>query len=201
MHDGAVAAYNGYEYQIYATVWLALDLVLSRRWCEALVVEPASQEDVAAELRVPAETAIAKVECRAVQVSPTIVDIQIKHRSQMLSAREFTAIVAGRSAKQGRGVPQRERPVSYLERDEARRFVLLTDGQIHRTASLGRSVGDFGVRFLLLPIEPWAVEDGPQRHLSRRGAPCHPQGRSAAEEAQSALTGPRPGGYTARGEV
>jgi hypothetical protein len=33
-----------------------------------------------------------------------------------------------------------------------------------------------------------AVEDGPHWPLSRRDAPCHPEGRSAAEEARSALT-------------
>ena len=42
---------------------------------------------------------------------------------------------------------------------------------------------------------PWAVGDGPYRRLSRRGAPCHPEGRSVAEEARSAWTGARPEGY------
>jgi hypothetical protein len=52
-----------------------------------------------------------------------------------------------------------------------------------------------GVLSALPTGEPEAVEDGPQRRLSRRDAPGHPEGRSAAEEARSAFTGPRPGGY------
>ena len=58
-----------------------------------------------------------------------------------------------------------------------------------------------GFRFCASLWPRRAVEDGPQKLLSRRDAPCHPQGRSAAEEARSALTGPRPGGYAARGPV
>lgn len=133
MHDGAVAAYQGYEYQIYATVWLTLDLVLSRRWCDAIVVEPTSQEDAAAELDVPAENAVAELGCRAAQTTPLSIDVQIKHRSQMLTAREFVTIVDGRPTRQARATRRRERPVSYLANDDTKRFVLITDGQVQRT--------------------------------------------------------------------
>jgi hypothetical protein len=51
--DGAgsgAASLAGYEYQADVSVWLALDLVLANRWTEELVLEPASQEDLEADL-------------------------------------------------------------------------------------------------------------------------------------------------------
>jgi hypothetical protein len=40
----------GYEYQIDVSVWLALDLVLANRLTHELILEPASEEDIEAEL-------------------------------------------------------------------------------------------------------------------------------------------------------
>ena len=40
----------GYEYQIDVSVWLALDLVLANRLTHELVLEPASEEDIEADL-------------------------------------------------------------------------------------------------------------------------------------------------------
>ncbi len=40
----------GYEYQIDVSVWLALDLVLANRLAHELVLEPASEEDIEADL-------------------------------------------------------------------------------------------------------------------------------------------------------
>lgn len=44
------ASLAGYEYQIDVSVWLVLDLILVSRLTENLVLEPASQEDLEAEL-------------------------------------------------------------------------------------------------------------------------------------------------------
>lgn len=44
------ASIAGYEYQIDVSVWLALDLVLANRLTPELVLEPASEEDVEADL-------------------------------------------------------------------------------------------------------------------------------------------------------
>ena len=43
-------AVAGYEYQIDVSVWLALDLVLANRLAQELVLEPASEEDIEADL-------------------------------------------------------------------------------------------------------------------------------------------------------
>jgi hypothetical protein len=40
----------GYEYQIDVSVWLALDLVLANKLTHELVLEPATQEDLEADL-------------------------------------------------------------------------------------------------------------------------------------------------------
>ena len=50
--EGGAGGYSiaGYEYQIDVSVWLALDLVLASRLTQHLVLEPASEEDVEADL-------------------------------------------------------------------------------------------------------------------------------------------------------
>lgn len=44
------ASIAGYEYQIDVSVWLALDLVLANRLTHELILEPASEEDIEADL-------------------------------------------------------------------------------------------------------------------------------------------------------
>lgn len=44
------ASLAGYEYQIDVSVWLALDLVLAQKLTQELILEPASQEDIEAEM-------------------------------------------------------------------------------------------------------------------------------------------------------
>jgi hypothetical protein len=44
------ASIAGYEYQIDVSVWLALDLVLANRLTQELILEPASEEDIEADL-------------------------------------------------------------------------------------------------------------------------------------------------------
>ena len=44
------ASVAGYEYQIDVSVWLALDLVLANRLAQEVILEPASEEDIEADL-------------------------------------------------------------------------------------------------------------------------------------------------------
>ena len=44
------AAVAGYEYQIRVSIWLALDLILASKLTQEMVLEPASQEDLEAEI-------------------------------------------------------------------------------------------------------------------------------------------------------
>ena len=50
--DGGSGGHSiaGYEYQIDVSVWLALDLVLANRLAQELILEPASEEDIEADL-------------------------------------------------------------------------------------------------------------------------------------------------------
>lgn len=52
--------YRGFEYQIEATVWVALHLMLEEKRCDIIVVEPQSAEDL--ELAVNADQSSSSVE-------------------------------------------------------------------------------------------------------------------------------------------
>ncbi len=128
--DG-VASYQGYEYQILATVWLSLELLFSRKGCDSLVVEPVSGEDVAADLDVPAEAAVSNV---TLELTPQSIEVQIKLRQtdQWTPAR-FEEVVRGKGepAKAG-GHATRTRPIQQLLARPTTRFVLLTNAQVNR---------------------------------------------------------------------
>lgn len=70
------ASLAGYEYQIDVSVWLALDLVLVTRLTSALQLEPASQEDLEAEL---AEDEPARAVSRVPLPDYTLI-VQVKRR-------------------------------------------------------------------------------------------------------------------------
>ena len=44
------AAVAGFEYQIGVSIWLALDLILASKLTQEMILEPASQEDLEAEI-------------------------------------------------------------------------------------------------------------------------------------------------------
>ncbi len=116
-------SYRGYEYQILATVWLGLELCISRK-TDAIIVEPASQEDVAAKLEVPAENATSQVGIGNLQV-------QIKlRRNTVWKKRDFTTLLECRRITGSRGPAPRERPLAHLRRDASCRFVLVTNADV-----------------------------------------------------------------------
>ena len=47
---GGAAGYAGYEYQMDATVWLTLHLVVGHRVARSVRIEPASEEDLEADV-------------------------------------------------------------------------------------------------------------------------------------------------------
>lgn len=68
---------TGYEYQIDVSVWLALDLVLSGEFANEVVLEPATEEDIEADL---AETELGRVVTTA-KVEQYRLIVQSKFRS------------------------------------------------------------------------------------------------------------------------
>ncbi len=133
-----IAPYQGYEYQIDATVWVGVDLLLARQIANALMVEPATGEDIAAELKVadPERTAVTV----QLDAGTRQVQIQIKlRRSGQWTAAGLRDILTG-SAGPTTESP-RVRPLQYLQAagDADAAFVLLTDAQA------GPQVADFVV--------------------------------------------------------
>ena len=129
--ESAVAAYGGYEYQIVVTVWVALDLVIVREWCDAIEVEPASQEDIAADLIVLTPAAEAVETVVSAESNDGRVEIQIKRRSRFWSVSDFTEMVETPAKIGSRGPAPRERALARLKTDAQLRYLLITDAEVH----------------------------------------------------------------------
>ena len=76
--SSGIQSYKGYEYQITATVWVALTLIIEKGRCNQIEVEPASQEDIEAALNVSPEDAESSV---CFESGPVKLWIQIKYKS------------------------------------------------------------------------------------------------------------------------
>ncbi|WP_438006438.1 hypothetical protein WME89_48970 [Sorangium sp. So ce321] len=125
---GGVASYRGYEYQIIVSAWVALELMLRRGLCSAIDVEPASQEDVAAKLEVPAESADTSLIAKGLE-GP--IYIQIKHRSSFWNEGDFVALLKTREKRGTRGPQPRERALARLQAEKSLRYLLITDAEVH----------------------------------------------------------------------
>lgn len=133
--------YRGYEYQIVVSVWIALDLMLERRLCDSVEIEPASQEDIAAELLVPSELAETTLDA---SVADGPIHVQIKHRASSWNEADFRGLLEPAQKQGTRGPPPRERALVRLQVNPKLRYLLITDAEIH--ANLKRlvvaSIGD-----------------------------------------------------------
>ncbi len=107
---GGSPSYGGYEYQVSVTVWAGLDLLLVRGSTEALTIEPHSQEDVQASLKIDPDLALASL--RAVGKEYELA-LQAKSRSTgPWSARAMAEILVPRRRKTGQSGPApRESPL------------------------------------------------------------------------------------------
>ncbi len=140
MAQGGPASYRGYEYQINVTVWLALDLIIRRKLCDTIIIEPASLEDVSAGLQVESQTATATVRCPLA----TPVQIQIKSRDTgHWSGADFRNVISpapattendtktkGKKHKK-KGPPKRPTAVERLRANKDEIYCLITDAQQH----------------------------------------------------------------------
>ena len=95
-------AYIGYEYQIFVTVWVALELIF-QRGLPHIEIEPASQEDIEAQLNVNRE------EASAIFRTETLA-IQVKFRQLGVEAHCFSRAAPGEGqdaeGKEGTGPPR-----------------------------------------------------------------------------------------------
>jgi hypothetical protein len=134
--------FKGYDYQITATVWIALDLFLVQQRSEEILVEPLSREDIEASISDNAEE-------RAVSTVGTHhgiehLYIQVKRRSTgPWSLSDFTDVFVG-TPSDSKDRRSRQRPWEILENDPQARYLLLTD------AAVNESLMPYGVSGLLL---------------------------------------------------
>ena len=123
--QAALAAYCGYEYQMIATVWIALDLILNDK-TEAIIVEPASQEDIAVDLNVKPENALSQIALDKLQIQ-----IQIKLRNHTIwSATALKELIETKKKKSSRGASPRVRALDYLKTNPNTLYILVTNSDV-----------------------------------------------------------------------
>lgn len=113
-------ALAGYEYQMNASVWIALDLMVARRLTGELVLEPKGDEDLEAEL---AETDPGVVAGKA-----TVEGYQMIVQAKRRTGDAWT--VAGVRALLQHGGPTRVSAATRLEQPNAR-YVLVTSAALN----------------------------------------------------------------------
>jgi hypothetical protein len=119
---GATRAYAGYEFQLLVSVWVALELLFKEKAADALELEPASQEDIEAQLRKPPR------DPSAVLVPLKRLIIQVKLHGGPWSAFEFDRVLKGRAPLGG----TRKSALQQLMDEPEHRYVLITDAQLPR---------------------------------------------------------------------
>lgn len=133
-------AYKGYEYQIDVTVWLALSWMVARKFCAAVEVEPASSEDIEAELNVPAERAKVRVSANIAGDRRVIVQVKSKGTGPW-SAKEFREVIAPSKASKAssgatsRGPKPRARALEQLAADTSAIYCFITNAQVDSSLS------------------------------------------------------------------
>ncbi|CAH1057595.1 HEAT repeat domain-containing protein [Paenibacillus pseudetheri] len=87
------APYQGYEYQIHVTVWLALKLIVESKYCDNLFIEPATGEDVSAELAVDPDLSSSNI---GFTMGGRYLEVQIKRKTTgAWSVAEVARMVRG----------------------------------------------------------------------------------------------------------
>lgn len=124
-----MAPYQGYEYQIQATVWVALTLMIEQLASNSLIVEPVSGEDVAVEVH-------KELDGKATHVGVTLdafpLDIQIKRKtSEPWKAADFASILKGPTSSGT--ASRRVWPLQALRNNPDKQYILITDTSVAKT--------------------------------------------------------------------
>jgi len=121
--------YRGFEYQIEATVWVALHLMLEAKRCDAIDVEPQSAEDL--ELAINADESSSSV---TLSVSSTRrLVLQFKTRSTAPWTKDALSDVVGNGRpreRKGSGPAPRIRALEMLIQRLDTTYVLVTDAGV-----------------------------------------------------------------------
>ena len=133
-YSPSASAYNGYEYQIVASIWVALTLMIKEQVATAVVVEPDSLEDL--------EALVSGQKIEPDKISATVTvpldgDAHILYQMKTCSFKAWTAgalrdvIGNGEPApKLGPGPSQRAKALQLLLEDEAKLYTLITDAAV-----------------------------------------------------------------------
>lgn len=127
--EGGLPSYRGFEYQIDASIWIALDLMLVKERIAGMLVEPSNSEDVEAEL------AAAPPDSQTTSINVTVTKgrrmlYQMKTRSTgPWTDAAFSSVVGNglQSKKPARGPTPRARALQLLLEDKNVGYMLITD--------------------------------------------------------------------------
>jgi hypothetical protein len=164
--------YAGYEYQIDATVWVALDLVMAKEVTDAVIIEPRSDEDIEAAVMDPNKASLGLV----ADSDRFNLIVQIKSRStKPWSSAAIADILTGAESDDAvRGPTARSRPLEMLMADSRRRYVFITNESLDGSLRphQGEHLLDFPEIGVLPPYARKGYDDDAQASIARRIALC-----------------------------
>lgn len=133
---GANPSYQGYDYQKMVTVWVALKLMFGPgASTDRITVEPASHDDIKADLRVSPDAA----EANLTVVAASELHVQIKFKGAgAWSPKDFAGVVNDKPAKGAKGPKPRSRAKALMLADAKRRYVFITNASVDGTLASGR---------------------------------------------------------------
>lgn len=134
---GGQPSYSGFEYQILASVWLTLEIQLTKG-ARSVQIEPISSEDLAASFEVKGEVATSMV--------TEDLEVQIKMRNGSLwSLTDLKPLLFDREKRGTKGPDPRSRALAYLESNSCLKYLIVTNAPLdRRLESLGvKNIGDY----------------------------------------------------------
>lgn len=111
----APAGLAGYYYQVDASIYLALDLMLAQKRLDEITLEPANHEDLAADLR--EETQVSSTTRIIIGGYPLIVQAKLRHGEPWSDSDLETLLTKGK---------KRKSPNTLLTEDTTLRYLLVT---------------------------------------------------------------------------
>ncbi len=135
-NGGANPAYQGYDYQKLVTAWVALKLMFGTgASTDRITVEPASHDDIKADLDVPLDAA----EANLIVAGAHELHVQIKFKGAgAWSPKDFAGVVNNKPAKAAKGPEPRARAKALLLANPKRRYVFITNASVDGTLASGR---------------------------------------------------------------
>lgn len=144
LNKNGLPAYKGYEYQIHVTLRTALFLIFKEKKCSEIIIEPATEEDIAADLNVNSDKAITTLQ---LPIMKKPLQMQVKLRSGgPLGVSEFINIISNNEIDaQTHGPEPRKRPIQLLKEDVELMYLLITTSEVNRSLKpfVIENIGDF----------------------------------------------------------